>query len=631
MKSKLNMNSKVKEVYQNPIGHDILRKLLVQLDKSETLLTNPIIGNLSLKRIAYFTKGMLDQGFFSTLLDLLNSETDYPNNYQGEIKRTWWKEAVIYQIYPRSFQDSDGDGIGDLKGIQSRLDYLKDLGVDALWLSPIYDSPNDDNGYDIRNYFDIMKEFGTMEDFQVLLNEVHHRGMKLIMDLVVNHTSDEHPWFQSARNDPDSKYKNFYHFKKSEGHPPNNWTSFFSGSAWNYYEEQKEWALHLFSKKQMDLNWENEEVRKEIREMIRWWLRRGVDGFRLDVINYISKQEGLPEGNESIGKLMGYYGIEHYFYGPKLHEYLKELKEAAFAPFDAFTVGETPGVGMEMSKLLTAQERKELDMVFSFDHLETPGHVRFEEYQYDLNFFKRTMIDYMEHYGSSCWLSLFYENHDNPRMISKINGDTAYRQVLGKLLAMMQLTLRGTPFLFQGQEIGAVNRQFSSIEEFRDVESINLFHELKETIGEEAALKKVISGSRDHARSPMQWSGEQGAGFSKGIPWSFMDADYQEWNVENQLCDNNSVLRFYQALIQIRKLHRPLIYGEFRVVNRNRKDLFTYYRKLDSEEFYVECNLSSHPKKISKIRKGYQLVLSNYETQSKLLRPYEANLYQKIN
>jgi oligo-1,6-glucosidase len=312
------------------------------------------------------------------------------------------------QIYPRSFQDSDGDGIGDLKGIIMRLDYLKTLGVDAIWLSPVYDSPNDDNGYDIRDYYQIMKEFGSMDDFDLLLKEVHNRGMRLIMDLVVNHTSDEHPWFQEAIKAPDSKYHEYYHFHKSEdGNPPNNWTSFFGGSAWNYYEDNNEWALHLFSKKQMDLNWENEKVRKEIIGMIRWWLTKGVDGFRMDVINYISKSEGLPGGNESIGKLMGYYGIEHYFYGPKLHQYLKELKQEAFEPYHAFTVGETPGVGMEMSKLLTADYRKELDMVFSFDHLETPGHTRFDDYRYDLNYLKKYMSDWMENYGDHCWMSLF--------------------------------------------------------------------------------------------------------------------------------------------------------------------------------------------------------------------------------
>ena len=629
MEKKLDKMSKVKEVYANPIGHDTLHKLLLQLNKSDVWITNPIVGNLRLKTVESLTKKQLGDGFIDTLLELLNSEPDRPEQDDGEAVRTWWKQAVFYQIYPRSFCDSDGDGIGDINGIISKLDYLKELGVDAIWLSPIYDSPNDDNGYDIRDYYKILKEFGTMEDFDQLLSEIHNRGMKLIMDLVVNHTSDEHPWFQEALHNNTSKYKDYYMFKKSkDNQPPNNWSSFFSGSAWNYYEELDEWALHLFSKKQMDLNWENDEVRKEIQSMIRWWLGKGVDGFRMDVINYISKKEGLPEGNESIGKLMGYYGIEHYYYGPKLHQYLKELKREAFEPFHAFTVGETPGVGMEMSKLLTADYRKELDMVFSFDHLETPGHVRFEDYRYDLNYLKEYMIDWMEHYGSHCWMSLFYENHDNPRMVSKVNPDPVYREVLAKLLAMLQLTLKGTPFIFQGQEIGAVNKDFQSIEDLRDVESINLYHELVETMNEEAAFKKVLSGSRDHARTPMQWNENRNAGFTEGEPWSFLDQDYKIWNVEQQQKNLNSVWNFYWTLIDFRKKHDALIYGDFICLDRRKKDMFTYLRRLNDEIYYVECNLSNNFIERKGTLDGYHLIISNYRDKAADLRPYEANLYR---
>jgi len=633
MNKKISLHSRVKDVYANPIGHDILHKLLLQLGKSDKLVTNPIVGNLRLSTIAAFTKKSLGRGFFDTLLELLCSEFDAPENKAGEISKAWWKEAVFYQIYPRSFKDSDGDGIGDLNGIISKLDYLLELGIDAIWLSPIYDSPNDDNGYDIRDYYSLMKEFGTMEDFNRLLLEIHSRGMRLIMDLVVNHTSDEHPWFQAALNKDELKYKDYYLFQKSKDSvAPNNWTSFFRGSAWNYYDELKEWGLHLFSKKQMDLNWENIEVRKEIQSMIRWWLQKGVDGFRLDVINYISKKEGLPEGNETIGKLMGYYGIEHYYYGPRLHDYLRELKREAFAPFQAFTVGETPGVGMEMSKLLAAQDRKELDMVFSFDHLETPGHTRFEDYLYDLNYYKEYMIDWMEHYGSDCWMSIFYENHDNPRMISKINPDPAYRVVLAKLLALLQLTLKGTPFLFQGQEIGEVNNKFQSIDELRDVESINLFHELRETMGDDLAMQKVLSGSRDHARTPMQWNETANAGFSEGVPWIIGDEDYKNWNVEKQLTDENSILSFYHKLISIRKNSKVLIYGDFEVLNRDKKNVFTYLRKLGAETYFVECNLISQPIKRRRLSDGYELVLSNYKNNAicNELKPYEANLYYRI-
>ncbi len=631
MEKKLNLDSKIKDIYSSPIGHDILYKLLLQLNKSEKLITNPITANIRLKTAVMLTKNLLGDGFYETFIELLNSEQDTPLVEDREVEKNWWKRAIFYQIYPRSFMDSNGDGIGDLEGIILKLDYLKQLGIDAIWLSPIYDSPNDDNGYDIRDYYKIMNEFGTMEDFDHLLEEIHDRDMRLIMDLVVNHTSDEHPWFQEALKNQDSKYKDYYLFQKSKDkNPPNNWTSFFSGSAWNYYEELDEWGMHLFSPKQMDLNWDKEEVRKEIHNMIRWWLAKGVDGFRLDVINYISKKEGLPKGNEKIGQLMGYNGIEHYYYGPKLHKYLQELKKEAFEPYHGFSVGETPGVGMEMSKLLTADYRKELDMVFSFDHLETPGHVRFEEYQYDLNYLKKYMTDWMEHYGNACWMSLFYENHDNPRMISKINEDPTYREVLAKLLAMLQLTLKGTPFIFQGQEIGSINKKFESIDDLRDVESINLYHELRKNRKDDAAFQKVLSGSRDHARTPMQWNDTKNAGFSNGIPWITTDEDYKNWNVEKQCEDEKSILNFYKELIRIRKSHEVLIYGDFKIVNQKKKNLFTYLRTLDNEAYYVECNLSCKPIKRVKSIGKYDLILSNYNKYSDDLRPYEANLYKEL-
>ena len=442
--NKLTLESKVKDLYETVIGHDALAKVLLQLNISEKAITNPIVGSLKLKTLASLTKKQLGPEFFDALLHLVNTELEQPPIKRGNITPKWWKEAVFYQIYPRSFYDTNDDGIGDLRGIIEKLDYLKELGVTALWLSPIYDSPNDDNGYDIRDYQKIMKEFGTMEDFDELLEKAHERDMKLIMDLVVNHTSDEHLWFQKALNEPESKYRNYYHFRKDDGtkNYPNNWTSFFSGPAWNYYEEQDLWALHLFSKKQMDLNWDNPDVREDVINMINWWLDKGVDGFRMDVINYISKEEGLPEGNKMIGDLMGYPGIERYYYGPHLHEYFKEIQEKAFGPHNAFSVGETPGLGMKMARMVTAEERKELDMVFSFDHLETPGHIRMEDYKYDLNYYRDYMIDWMENYGDNCWMSIFYNNHDNPRMISKITEIKEHHQQLAILLAVMQMTLK---------------------------------------------------------------------------------------------------------------------------------------------------------------------------------------------
>jgi oligo-1,6-glucosidase len=620
----LSKNSRIKDVYANPIGRDVINRVLLQMNISKKVVTNPIVGNLKLKVLPKLSKSQLDEGFVDTLLTLLNTESEIAKADAKPIKKAWWKEAVFYQIYPRSFKDSNGDGIGDLQGIISKLDYIKELGIDAIWLSPIYDSPNDDNGYDIRDYKKIMAEFGTMEDFDLLLSEIHNRNMRLIMDLVVNHTSDEHEWYQKSIHETESKYGDYYIFKDH----PNNWTSFFSGSAWNYVEEREQYALHLFSKKQMDLNWENEALRHEIHDMVKWWLEKGVDGFRLDVINYISKRNGLPDGNESIGKLMGYHGVEHYFYGPRLHEYLHEMNEKVFSPYNAFSVGETPGTGMEMSKLLTADYRKELDMVFSFDHLETPGHTRFDDYQYDLNYLKNHMINWMESYGNHCQVSLFYENHDNPRMISKINSEPQYRYTLGKLLAIIQLTLRGTPFIYQGQELGMINQNFRSIKDLRDVESLNLYDELCQTMNKEEAFAKILAGSRDHARTPMQWDNAQYAGFSSGKPWIMMDEDYKYCNVEAQLQDENSILLFYQKLIKFRKEHKVIYYGDVLFTNQKVRDLFTYYRKDKTETLYIEINLNSVNKKRTKHPKENRL-LSNYaDESSSILRPYEANIWK---
>jgi oligo-1,6-glucosidase len=626
----LTLNSKLKDIYNNPVGHDVIKKILLQMNQKENTITNPLVANLKLKTVKSLTKKKLGEEFFTALLTLLNSEQDVPTAYRKNITEAWWKEAVFYQIYPRSFMDGNDDGIGDLQGIRSKLDYLKNLGVNVLWLSPIYDSPNDDNGYDIRDYFKIMKEFGTMADFDALLAEVHKRDMRLIMDLVVNHTSDEHVWFQEAIKNPDSKYKNFYHFKKSKDEKePNNWTSFFSGPAWNYYKELDQWALHLFSKKQMDLNWDCEELRQEIITMIQWWLKKGVDGFRLDVINYISKEAGLTDGDNTIGNMMGYYGIEHYFYGPNLHKYLREINEKAFAPFKAFSVGEMPGIGMEMGKLLTGDNRKELDMFFSFDHLEMPGKVRFDDYKYDLNYLKKYLIDWTENYGNHCWMSLFYNNHDNPRFISKVNGESKYREVLAKLLAVIQFTLQGTPFVFQGDEIGAVNKKFNAIEDLKDIESINLYSELQKEKSSQDAFHRVLAGSRDHARTPMQWSESLHGGFTKGTPWIVNDSDYITCNVKQQLEDEKSVLNFYKDLIALHKTEKTFIYGDVTFIKKYARDYFLYCRTLENKEYYIECNLSDQYKKRIQSAEQYTLIMSNYNKTELKLKPYEANIYIK--
>jgi len=643
----LTMSSTLEDVYANPIGHDALDKILLQLGQSDGILRralfSPKLRNLPLSKLAKVAKVKLDPEFFPHLLELLNSEDSRFVERDEPVTEAWWKEAIFYQIYPRSFADSDGDGIGDLNGIIDQLDYLKDLGVDALWLSPIYDSPNDDNGYDIRNYRAIMTEFGTMADFDRLLREVHQRGMRLIMDLVVNHTSDEHPWFRQALANADSAYRDYYLFRPGVRElPPNNWTSFFSGPAWNFYpsyhdDDSGAWALHLFSKKQMDLNWDNPKVRAEIVDLVNWWLDKGVDGFRLDVINYISKRPGLPDGDQTIGELMGFVGVENYFYGPHLHEYLHQLNVEAFGPKRAFSVGETPGVGLEMAKLLTADYRQELDMVFNFDHLETSGQERYDDYAYDLNYLKNYLIDWTRGYPNACWMSLFYENHDNPRMVSKVNPDPQYRNVLAKLLAVIQLTMRGTPFIYQGQELGAINQDFTDIEQLRDVEAQNLYDELLKKRDPATAFARVLAGTRDHARTPMPWAAGKTGGFTTGKPWLELPSDPGLWNVADEQQDPDSVLNFYRALIALRKRHPALVYGDVQFVGEQQKDYFAYYRQLrnrpnaaadEDDTYFIECNLSAKPRKVHRPRENFELILSNYPASATEVRPYEACIYR---
>ncbi len=621
----LTRRSRIRDVYAHPIGHDIVHKLLLQLGRGEWIVTNPFVSHLRLDSLPGLTRGFVDESFLATLLELLNSERDVPAEHTGPEIRAWWKEAVFYQIYPRSFMDSNGDGIGDLRGIASRLDYIKSLGTDAIWLCPVYDSPDDDNGYDVRNYREIMAKFGTMADFDNLLQAIHDRGMRLIMDLVVNHTSDEHEWYRKTVSDPTSKYGNYYIFRDK----PNNWTSFFSGSAWVRVPERNQWVLHLFSKKQIDLNWDNPDVRADVHDIVHWWLAKGVDGFRMDVVNYISKREGLPDGNDRVGELMGYRGIEHYFYGPNLHRYLAELKAEAFRPSGAFTVGETAGIGLQGYRLLTGEECGELDMSFNFDHLETPGHVRYEDYRYDLEYYKRYAIEWAEGLGTNCRAALFFENHDNPCMISKVDPDPEARDALAKLIATMLLTLCGTPFIYQGQELGMVNRDFSSIDEIDDVESRNLYEEIRGKLGDSAAFVRVLAGSRDHARTPMQWTSGENAGFTTGTPWLSPGNDRLACNAADQEADGNSVLNHYRRLIVLRKGSDALVYGTFRPVRPGERDLFAYLRSGSDGTYYVECNLGRRNKIRHEPPAGAKLAASNYPgIPGRRYRPYEANVWK---
>ena len=623
-------DSRIKTLFDAPLGKDILDLILYMSGKKPFLFKNPFIGNIPLKKLPSLTKNLISDDFLDTLITMLNRE---PKKHVCDVRhetKAWWKSAVFYQIYPRSFMDSNNDGIGDLQGIIQKLGYLKDLGVDALWLSPVYDSPNDDNGYDIRDYEKIMEEFGTMDDFDELLEKSHKLGMKLIMDLVINHTSDEHIWFQKALKDKNSKYHNYYFFKKGkDGTPPNNWTSVFKGSAWNYYEYLDEFALHVFSKKQMDLNWENEQLRHDLYCMINRWLEKGVDGFRLDVINLISKTKGLPDGSKALEGLVGAIGYEHMFYGPKLHEYLKEMRKETFDKYNAFTVGEGAGIGLEASKFITCEKRKELDQIFNFDQLNNPGKNRYDSYKYDLRILKQLMLKWQTQFNTCCWPTIVFENHDNPRFLSRITKNEAHRNYAAKLIIMLMLTLKGTPYFYQGQEIGMIDSIFSKPSDLRDVEAINMYNMyLEQGISQQEAMDKVSFGTRDHARIPMQWEDSAYGGFSKKQPWIDCSRDYMEYNVKSQLTDSNSILNFMKNLIALRKENEALVYGSF-INAGNDDDTFCYYRKIENQLFYIELNLIDTNKKrrIDVNNKKYNKILSNYTDNDELLRPFEANIY----
>ena len=621
-------DSTLRDMMATPVGSDLVKMVAYHAGIPDSVVRNPLIGKLKLRVLPKLLGDKLPMATVEHLCDLVGY-TPEPVVLSKTVEPKWWKEAVIYQIYPRSFMDANGDGIGDLPGILARLDYLKELGVDALWLSPIYDSPNDDMGYDIRDYRKIMSEFGTMEDFDTLLAEIHKRGMKLIMDLVVNHTSDEHEWFQKALAG-DEKYKNYYIFRKGKGPgvPPNNWTSLFSGPAWNYYPELDEWALHLFSKKQMDLNWENPELRAEVADMVCWWLEKGVDGFRMDVINMISKVDGLPDGNSLVGEVIG-YGGEYYFWGPRLQDYLHELNENAFKKFpDSFCVGETGGIGTEMAKYLVDDSRGEIRETFLFDQLETPGKERWSDYEYNLKYLKQLFTRYqLELYGSS-WPTLVIENHDNPRMVSKVNPDSSFRRPLSKLIGAMLLTGRGTPYIFEGEELGMMNCDFNDMSEIRDVESINKYDALlKKGKTPAQAWKTILAGSRDHGRTPMCWDATENAGFTTGTPWIRVNGDYPTCNAEAEAMDPFSPLNYYKSLIALRKAEKEtLVYGDFLPLKTNDRT-FCFYRTSDSGRFYIEMNLTARWIKRPRPAEGV-CVLSNYAAPTGQLRPYEVNLYR---
>jgi oligo-1,6-glucosidase len=567
------------------------------------------------------------------------------------MKKAWWKECVVYQIYPRSFYDSNGDGIGDLRGMTQKLDYLKELGIDVVWLCPVYKSPNDDNGYDISDYQNIMDEFGTLADWDELLAEMHKRGIKLVMDLVVNHTSDEHPWFQESRKSKENPYRDFYIWRPAKnGGEPNNWRSFFGGSAWQYDEGSGEYFLHLFSKKQPDLNWENPKVREEVFKMMDWWLQKGIDGFRMDVINMISKVPGLPDA-PVLTRGRYEFGGQHFINGPRLMEFLTEMKQKVLSRYDILTVGETPFVTTQDAIKIVNEETGALKMLFQFEHLnldaETGAESALSIKPLTLLDLKDVMSRWQKDLENQAWNSIFLGNHDQPRVVSRLGDDGQYRIESAKLLATLTHMLQGTPYVYQGDEIGMTNVAFESIEDYRDVATINLY---KEAVGEKGidpkvALKVVHAKSRDNARTPMQWDDTEHAGFTAGTPWIKVNPNYKEINVSDALADPNSVFHYYKKLIQLRKENPVIVYGTYDLILDSHKrsspvdeEIYAFTRTLEGERLLVILNFSRNtpifhlPENISFA--STELLISNYDVDSKediheiTLRPYEARVYR---
>ncbi|WP_291735252.1 alpha-glucosidase [Clostridium sp.] len=540
------------------------------------------------------------------------------------MERQWWHSSVVYQIYPRSFKDSNGDGIGDINGIREKLDYLKELGIDVIWLSPVYKSPNDDNGYDISDYCDIMDEFGTMEDMDNLLKEANERGIKILMDLVVNHTSDEHKWFIEAKKSKDNEYRDYYIWRdKVEGHEPNELGSCFSGSAWQYDETTGQYYLHLFSKKQPDLNWENEKVRNEVYKMMNFWVDKGIGGFRMDVIDLIGKvPDEMITGN-----------------GPKLHEYLQEMNKAALEGKDLLTVGETWGATPDVAKLYSNPGRKELSMVFQFEHIgldQIEGKEKWDVKSLELLDLKKVLSKWQTELEGQGWNSLFWNNHDLPRIVSRWGNDKEYRIESAKMLATLLHGMKGTPYIYQGEELGMTNVRFDDINEYNDIESLNMYKDrISKGYTHEEIMESIYAKGRDNARTPMQWDDSENAGFTTGTPWLAVNKNYDKINAKQCLQDENSIFNHYKKLIDIRKNNDTIIYGDYKLLCEDDENIFAYVRELNGDKILVVCNF--YDKDVEFKFDGdfnySKLLLSNYNDSSKMieklkLRPYEAVMYR---
>jgi alpha-glucosidase len=552
------------------------------------------------------------------------------------MKKKWWKEAVAYQIYPRSFMDSNGDGIGDLQGIISKLDYIKGLGIDVIWICPMYKSPNDDNGYDISDYQDIMDEFGTMEDFDQLLNEVHKRGMKLIIDLVINHTSDEHPWFVESRSSKDNDKRDWYIWRDGKnGAEPNNWESIFSGSAWEYDDKTEQYFLHIFSRRQPDLNWENKDMRKAVYGMINWWLDKGIDGFRIDAISHLKKEEGLkdipnPNGLKYVSSFAKHMNVEG------IHNYLEDLKKNTFEKYDIMTVGEASGVKIEQAPLWVGEEQGKFNMIFQFEHLKLWNSESKKEP--DIIAFKKALSKWQKGLENKGWNALFIENHDLARAVSTWGDDKKYWRESATALAVMYFMMQGTPFIYQGQEIGMTNVKFEGIEDYNCVGTKNMYAIKKEQgIPHKEIMEVIWATTRDNSRTPMQWNDSLNAGFSSGKPWIGVNLNYTHINVEVQEKDPSSILNFYKKLVALKKQNELFIYGIYDLILEDHEQIFAYTRTLGDEKALIICNLTGkeaayeyNEEELS----SEDLALSNYDVDCHekisgfILRPYEARVYR---
>jgi trehalose-6-phosphate hydrolase len=548
---------------------------------------------------------------------------------------SWWKKAVVYQIYPKSFNDTTGNGTGDIQGIIEKLDYLKELGVDVLWLTPIYKSPGRDNGYDISDYYNIQEEYGTMDDFDQLLAEAHKRGIKIIMDIVINHTSTEHEWFKQAKSSKDNPYRDFYIWKDGkDGLPPTNWESKFGGSAWHWDETTNQYYLHLFDVTQADLNWENPKVREALYEMMHFWLKKGVDGFRLDVINLISKDQQFPEDDSD--------GRKFYTDGPRIHEFLHEMNQEVFSQYDIMTVGEMSSTSIDNCIRYTNPREEELNMTFSFHHLKVdyPNGEKWTKADFDFQALKNILSQWqVEMNAGGGWNALFWCNHDQPRVVSRFGDDEQYHKESAKMLATAIHMMQGTPYIYQGEEFGMTNPKFDNIEEYRDVESLNIFEiKKKEGLSEQEIIEILKQKSRDNSRTPVQWNSSKHAGFTTGTPWIHTAANYKEINAENAMKDCGSVFYHYQELIRMRKEYDVITNGDYELISENHESIFAFVRKTDTEmlivinNFYSKVTTYALPVKLDIDGLSKTVLLSNYADSAPLereiqLRPYESIVY----